>query len=78
MIKKLKTREESDNYLTHICRHLCSGDSLEKKIKCQELSSNTGQCCLKVPHISSFLRAISATKMSKDMSQVGVALFLPF
>jgi hypothetical protein len=33
---------------------------------------------LKAPHISSFLWAISATTMSTDVSQVGVALFPSF
>jgi hypothetical protein len=28
----LKRREESDTYLTHVCRHLNSGDSLEKRL----------------------------------------------
>ena len=35
------------------------------------------QCWLKAPHISSFL-VISATRMSVDVSQVGVALFPSF
>ena len=37
----LKRREESDTYLTHACRHPCSRDSLEKKMKNEELSANT-------------------------------------
>ena len=36
------------------------------------------QCWLKAPHILSFLWAISATRMSINMSQVGVTLFPSF
>ena len=34
----LKGRKECNSYLTHICRHPCSGESLAK---CKELSANT-------------------------------------
>ena len=32
----LKRREESDTYLTHICRHHSSGDSLEKRLNMRD------------------------------------------
>jgi hypothetical protein len=34
----LKRREESDTYLTHVCRHRCSRKSL---VKIEELSAST-------------------------------------
>ena len=50
-------------------------------MKYEELSSNTvafisyRHSWLKAPRISSFLQDISATMMSTDMSQIGIALF---
>ena len=93
----LKIRAECDTYLTHVCRHYSSGDSLEKRCDIKSfqptlwLSSVIDvdwsvygyswwkpQCWLKTPYITSFLRAITATVMSTDVSQVGVALFRYF
>jgi hypothetical protein len=41
ILKILKRRKECDIYLTHICRHHSSRDSLVKRWKCKELSANT-------------------------------------
>ena len=63
MIKNiLKRKEESDSYLTHVCRH---NRSRQIMIKMDE----TG---------AFFHRDLSAPVMSTDMSQVAVALFLRF
>ena len=77
VIKKiLKTREECDICLTHVCRHRWRGE----KIEYIELSYSwwKPQCWLKAPYIWSYHWALSATVMSTDVSQVGVALFPSF
>ena len=69
----LKRSEQSD--LTHVCRHPSSGDSPEKRLNRRSFQSTLR---LKSPYIKSFLRAISATMMSTDVSQIDVALFHSF
>ena len=41
ILDMLKRRGERETCLTHVCRHLCSRENPEKKIKCEELSANT-------------------------------------
>ena len=76
-------RNESDTYLTHVCRHRQSRQITMK----MELSASTVafiscrgrqklQYWLKAPVPSIFI-VMSAPAMSTDMSQVGVTLF-PF
>ena len=89
MIKKmLKRGQECDTYLTHVCRHLCSGENL-MKISNIEFPANTGafkstsaaderHSVAWELYILSFQQVFSAPAMSTDTSQVGVALFPSF
>ena len=79
----LKGREESNTYLTHVCRHCRSRQIMMK----MELSASTvafisykcdeSQCWLKAP-VSSIFIVMSAPATFTDMSQVGVALLPSF
>ena len=67
IIKMLKRREESNTYLTHVCKHSCSGNSTEKRLNVMSFQPTLWLSLV-----------ISATRIFTDVSLVGVALFPSF
>jgi hypothetical protein len=64
----LKRREESDTYLTHICRHYSSRESPEKKITYEELSENTVAFIRYRLRCSLYLQPMKATVLAESSS----------
>jgi hypothetical protein len=89
MIKMLKSREECDTYLTHVCRHRCSR---QITMKVDVLGAFSQHCGFNLPlqlmratllaessyYFINIHHPLSAPAMSTDVSQVCVTLFPSF
>ena len=78
IINILKRREESDTYLTQVCRHRWSKAFISCKLVSLLLQLMEATLLAESSYSIYFHRDLSAPAMSTDMSKVGVALFPSF